>query len=170
MQDGRHGGRPAAGAALLPPPAGASGLRGTGSGTGSVTSASWGVTASVTSMTFTNDTDQTSDATNTGTVALVAESFAVTVSKPLFGAPSFVVYECARAWTPGHLCPGGSATRVGGTLSTGTATITASTALAVGGVVYLQVEPTGVLFPTKVTIATLVTAPTQLRAGTTTNQ
>ncbi len=151
------------GSALLPPMAGASGIEGRTVGIESVTSATWGVTASVTSMTFTTANDQTSNVTNTGNVALVAESFSVTVSKPTRGTSRFRVYECATPWVA-NLCAGGAGTQVGGTLASNTTTIiTASVALAVSGVLYLQVEPTRVSASTTVTLATSVTAPTQVR-------
>ncbi len=158
------------GVALLPPVAGATGLGGKAVGTESVTSASWGVTASVTSMTFTANTDQTSNVTNTGNVALVGESFSVTVAKPASGTPTFKVYECTTAWVS-NKCSGGVGTQVGGTLAANsTATVTASVTLVVSGILYLQVEPATVTASTKVTISTLVTAPTQVRAAVKNNQ
>ena len=83
------------GVALVPPLAGAAGLGGKSTGNESVTSATWGVTASVTTMTFTTNTYQTSTVTNNGTVALVAESYSVTVSNPSSGSPTFKVFQCA---------------------------------------------------------------------------
>lgn len=158
------------GSALLPPLAGATGVRGRTVGAESVTSASWGVTASVASMTFTSRTDQTSTVTNTGNVPLVAESFSVQVSKPTRGAPRFRVFECATPWVANR-CSGGTGTQVGGTLASNTTTtITAAVALAVGGVFYLQVQPAGAPASSTVTITTLVTAPTQVRAPVRTNQ
>jgi hypothetical protein len=41
---------------------------------------------------------------------------------------------------------------------------------AVGGKIYLQIEPTGVTASTTVTLGTSVTSPTQLRAAVKTNQ
>jgi hypothetical protein len=150
--------------------AGAAGIGGKAAAAESVTSASWGVTASVTSMTFTTATDQTSNATNTGTVALTAESFSVQVSTPTRGAPTFKVFECTSAWVANR-CAGGAGTQVGGTLARGTTTtVTAAVALNPAAVLYLQVEPTGVIASTTVTITTLVTAPTQVRAAVKTNQ
>jgi len=160
------------GVATAPAIAGAAGLKGAGAsvGTESVTSASWGVTASLTTMTFTGNTDQTTNVTNTGTVALVAESYSVTVSNPA-GSPTFKVFQCAVAWVSTK-CSGGAGTQVGtGSLAkNSTTTITSSTAMAVGGVLYLQVEPTGVTASTVVTISTKITAPTQVRAAVKTNQ
>ena len=158
------------GVAIVPPLAGAAGLRGTAVGNESVTSASWGVTASVTTMTFTTTADQTSTVTNNGTVALVAESYSVTVSNPTGGSPTFKVFQCAVAWS-GNLCSGTAGTQVGGTLAkNSTTTITSTTAMAVSGLLYLQVEPTGVTASTVVTISTKIAAPSQLRAAVKTNQ
>jgi hypothetical protein len=172
----RHASRTAAlaavllcGVAAVPPIAGAAGLKGTAAGTESVTAATWGVTASVTTMTFTTNTNQTSTVTNNGTVALVAESYSVTVSNPA-GAPTFKVFQCAVAWVS-NKCSGGAGTQVGGTLAkNSTTTITSTTAMAVGGLLYLQVEPATVTASTVVTISTRIAAPTQLRAAVKTNQ
>ena len=159
------------GVALLPPVAGASGLGGRASRTESVSTATWGATASVTSMGFNTNTSQTTNVTNTGTVGLTAQSFVVTVTRPFLFAPTFQVFACTVPWVGGS-CSGGSGTQIGGTLSSGTTTtITASTALAVGATTYLQIEPAGVfLFTTTVTISPEVTAPTQVRAALRTNQ
>jgi hypothetical protein len=173
----RNAGRTAAlaavllcGVALVPPIAGAAGLGGTAVGNESVTAAKWGVTASVTTMTFTTTADQTSTVTNNGTVALVAESYSVTVSNPTGGSPTFKVFQCAVAWS-GNLCSGTAGTQVGGTLAkNSTTTITSTTAMAVSGLLYLQVEPTGVTASTVVTISTKIAAPSQLRAAVKTNQ
>ena len=173
----RNAGRTAAlaavllcGVALVPPIAGAAGLGGKTVGNESVTSAKWGVTASVTTMTFTTNTFQTSTVTNNGTVALVAESYSVTVSNPTSVSPTFKVFQCAVAWSS-NLCSGGAGTQVGGTLAkNSTTTITSTTAMAVSGLLYLQVEPTGVTASTVVTISTKIAAPTQLRAAVKTNQ
>jgi hypothetical protein len=159
------------GVALLPPPAGAAGIGGRASRTESVSTASWGATASVTSMGFDTNTSQTTNVTNTGTVALTAQSFVVTVTKPFIFAPTFQVFACAVPWS-GGTCSGGAGTQIGGTLDAGTTTtITTTTALSVGAVSYLQVEPAGVfLFTTTVTISPEVTAPAQVRAALKTNQ
>ncbi len=158
------------GVALVPPLAGAAGMGGKTTGSESVTAAKWGVTASVTSMTFTSSTDQTSNVTNSGTVALAAQSYSVTVSKPIIFSPTFKIFECAVAWVSGT-CSGGAGTQIGGTIpSNATTLITSTTAMAVGAVVYLQVEPTLVFFSTTVTISTQVAAPSQVRAAVVTNQ
>lgn len=158
------------GVVLLPPFAGASGVKGAVAQTESVAAASWGATASVTSMTFTTSTFQTSNVTNTGTVALVAESYLVTISKPASGTPTFKVFTCAVAWVSTK-CSGGSGTQVGGTLaSNSSTTITLTAALAVGTVEYLQIEPTSVVASTVVTISPRVAAPSQVRVGVATNQ
>ena len=158
------------GVALLPPIAGASGLGGRAQGTEAVTSASWGATASVTSMTFTTNTFRTSNVTNTGNVALVAESFVVTISKPLVGAPTFKVFRCTVPWVATK-CSGGAGTRIGGTLAANsTTTITSALALAVGAIEYLQIEPATVTSSTTVTLSPRIAAPGQLRAAVHTNQ
>src|SRR5665213_2992896 len=158
------------GVVLLPPIAGASGLGARAQGTEAVTSANWGATASVTSMTFTSNTFQTSNVTNTGNVALVAESFIVTISKPLFGAPTFKVFRCTVPWVT-NKCSGGAGTQIGGTLAANsTTTITSALALAVGAVEYLQVEPATVFVSTTVTLSPHIVAPSQLRAAVHTNQ
>jgi hypothetical protein len=60
---------------------------------------------------------------------------------------------------------------VGGTLSkNSTTTITSTTAMAVSGLLYLQVEPATVTASTVVTISTKIAAPSQLRAAVKTNQ
>lgn len=159
------------GVALLPPVASAAGLGGRVTGTEAMTAGSWGATASVTSMSFNTNTAQTSTVTNTGSIALSAQSYVVTITKPPIFTPTFQVFECAVPWVTGT-CSGGAGTQIGGTLTAGTTTtITATTALAAGAAVYLQVEPTGVfLFTTTVTLASHVTSPAQLRAGVKTNQ
>jgi hypothetical protein len=158
------------GVVLLPPLAGASGVGGTAAATEAVASATWGVTASVTSMAFTSSTFQTSNASNTGNVALIAESYSITVSKPASGTPTFKVFRCAVPWVS-TLCSGGAGTQVGGTLAANTTTtITSSTAMAVAGVYYLQVEPAGVTVVDTVTISPRITGPSQIRAAVKTNQ
>ena len=64
------------GVALVPPVAGAVPIRGVAVGSESVTSGTWGVRASVTTMTFTNNTYQTSNATNTGTTVTLTGTIA----------------------------------------------------------------------------------------------
>jgi hypothetical protein len=158
------------GVALLPPVASAAGVGGRTTGTESATAGSWGATASVTSMAFNTNTDQTSTVTNTGSIALSAQSYVVTITKPIIFAPTFQIFECAVPWVT-NTCSGGAGTQIGGTLASGsTTTITSTTALAAGAAVYLQVEPAGVLFfTTTVTLTSQVTSPAQLRAGIKTN-
>lgn len=154
----------------LPAVAGAAGLRARATGTSSVSAENWGVAASVTSMTFTTNAVQTSTVTNTGTVALSAHSYSVTVSKPKGRPPTFTIYRCSVAWVA-STCPGGTATQIGGTLSASSTTIlTSVTALAPGASIYLEVRPSGVQRPTTVTIAPQVTSPSQLRAPVRTDQ
>ncbi len=158
------------GVALAPRMAGASGFGGRVDGTESVTAGSWGATASVTSMVFTSNAFKTSVITNSGTVALSAESYSVTVSKPASGAPTIKVFQCSTAWVS-NLCLGGPGTQVGGTLAANsTTTVTSSTALAASATLYLQVQPTAVTASTTVTLSPRVTSPTQLRASVKTNQ
>lgn len=157
------------GVALLPSIADASSVGGRTIGTESVASAVWGMTASVTSMTFTANTSQLSEVTNNGNVPLVAESFVVTVPKSP-GNPSFTVFLCPVPWVS-TTCSGGPGTQVGGTLTkNSTSTITTSTALAVGGIAHLQVRPTAVAFSITVTLIPQITSPGQVRAAVATNQ
>jgi len=158
------------GVVLLPPIAGASGLGARAQGTEAVTSANWGATASVTSMTFTSNTFRTSNVTNTGIVALVAESFVVTISKPLIGAPTFKVFRCTVPWAA-NKCFSGAGTQIGATLvANSTTTITSARALAVDAVEYLQVEPATATASTTVTLSPQIAAPSQVRAAVHTNQ
>jgi hypothetical protein len=121
-------------------------------------------------MVFTTTADQTSTVTNTGSIALSAESFSVTVSLPAAGRSRFNLFECAVAWVGGN-CSGGAGTQLGGTLMYNTTTVvTSTTAVAVGGAIYLQVEPIRVRSSTTVTITSEVTSPSQLRAAIKTNQ
>ena len=154
----------------IPISAGAASNKGSGKGTEAITSGTWAATAATTSMTFTTNTDQTSKVTNTGTIALSAISYKVTVSKPASGSPTFKVFACAVAWVS-NLCSGGAGTQAGGTLAKNSTTTVSSTVLpAVGGAVYLQVEPATVTSSTTVTLGTSITGPTQLRAAVKTNQ
>ena len=158
------------GVALLPPIASASGLGAHAKGSESVTAGTWGTTESVSTMTFTGETDQTSTVTNSGSIALSAESFSVTISRPTFFLSLFTIYECAVPWV-GNECSGGAGTQLGGTLESNSTTVVTSTAaLAVGSSLYLQVEPELVFTSTTVTFSSEVTSPTQLRAAIKTNQ
>jgi len=161
----------ALGVGLVPPIASAAGLGGRATGGGAVATGTWGATASVTSMTFTSNTAQTTTVANTGSVALGAESYSVTLTKPFFFTPTVSLFECPVPWERGA-CPGGTGTRIGGTLvAPTTTTITSTTPLAVGSSTYLQVEPTGVFFlPMTVTLTPEVTSPAQLRAPIRTNR
>ena len=161
----------ALGVGVLPSIASAAGLAGRTTGTGSVTTGTWGVTAAVTSMSFNTNTAQSTAVTNTGTVASSAESFVVTVSKPFFFTPTMTVFECPVAWV-GTTCSGGPGTPVGGTLTAGTTTtVTSTTGLAPGASFYLEVVPAGVfILTTTVTLTPEVTSPGQLRPPVRTNQ
>ncbi len=157
------------GVGLVPSIASAAGIGGAATGTEAVTVGTWGATASVTSMTFTTNTDQTSVVTNTGSIALSAQSYVVTISRPAGRLPRFRVYECAVPWV-GTSCSGGTGTPVGGVLpSNATTTITSTTALAAAGSVYLLVRPIRVSRATTVTLTPQVTSPSQLRAAVQTN-
>jgi hypothetical protein len=158
------------GVGLAPAIASAAGTRGTATGAESVSVGTWGVTAATTSMVFTSNTFRTSSVTNTGTIALTAESYAVTVSKPASGTPTVKIFQCAVAWVSTR-CSGGTGTQVGGTLaSNSTTTVTSSTALAPGATDFLQIRPASVTSSTTVTLSPKVTSPTQLRAAVKTTQ
>ena len=158
------------GVGLVPPIASAAGLGGKATGNESVTAGTWGATASVTTMTFTSNTFQTSTVTNSGSIALSAQSYSVTVSNPVSGSPTIKVFQCAVAWVATK-CSGTAGTQVGTTLAkNSTTTITSTTALAAAASVFLQVEPVGVTSSTTVTISPRVTSPTQLRAAVKTSQ
>jgi hypothetical protein len=121
-------------------------------------------------MVFTTRTDQTSTVTNAGSIALTAESFSVTISTPTTGRSRFTLFECAVAWVT-NTCSGGAGTQLGGTMTSGSTTVVTSTAaLAVGGAIYLQAEPSRIRSSTTVTITSEVTSPSQLRAAIKTNQ
>jgi len=158
------------GVALLPPIASAAGLGARATGTELVSAGKWGTTASVTSMVFTNRTFQTSTVTNAGTIALSAESYSITISRPAIGTSRITLFECAVAWVA-TTCSGGAGTQIGGTMNSNTTTVvTSATALPVAGATYLQVEPTRVISSTTFTISPLVTSPAQLRAAVKTNR
>jgi hypothetical protein len=150
--------------------AGATNNRGWARGTEAVSSGTWAATIATPSMTFTTNSYQTSTVTNTGTVALSAISYKVTVSTPTSGSPTFKVFICSVAWAS-SLCSGGAGTQVGSTFSKNSSTTVSSTVVpAVGGTVYLQIEPTGVTSATTVTLSASVASPTQLRAAVKANQ
>jgi hypothetical protein len=139
-------------------------------GSGSVTAGSWAATAGTPTMTFTSTTDQTSTVTNTGSVALSAIGYKVTVSTPSSGSPTFRLFACTVAWVS-TTCSGGAGTQVGGTFAKGsTTTVSSAVVPPLGGSVYLQVEPAAVTSSVTVTLGTSVTAPTQLRTAVKTNQ
>jgi hypothetical protein len=154
----------------VPTTAGAIAGKGTAQKSESVVSGSWAAKAGTTSMTFTTTTDQTSTITNTGTVALGAISYKVTISNPTSGSPTFTVFACTVAWSSAK-CSGGTGTQVGGTLAKNSTTTVSSTVVpAIGESVYLQMEPAGVTSSMTVTLGTSITSPTQLRAAVKTNQ
>jgi hypothetical protein len=150
--------------------AGAAGGKGTAHGAELVTTGTWAAVASTTSLTFTTNTYQTSTITNTGTIALSGISYKVTVSNPASGSPTFKVFACTSAWVS-NLCSGGAGTQAGGTLAKNSTTTVSSTVVpAVGGKVYLQIEPASVTSSVSVTLGTSITSPSQLRSGIKTNQ
>jgi len=159
------------GVGVVPTIAHAAGIGGRATGSEAVTVGTWGLTAATTSMSFTTNTAQTTTATNTGSIALSAESYVVTVSKPFFFTPTMTVHECPVAWVSGA-CSGGTGTQIGGTLTAGTTTtITTTTSLGVGASLYLEVVPAGVfILTTTVTLTPEVTSPAQLRAPVRTMQ
>lgn len=139
---------------------------GTGIGTETVASGSWGATLSATAFTFTSRTDQNATVTNSGSLALTGISYQVTIGKA--AGERFALYVCTTAWVATR-CGGGSGTQVGGTLSTGTTTTVTSTVVPpLAGHVYLQLEPSGPARTVTVTMATEITS-SQLRATVTTN-
>lgn len=153
-----------------PVDAGAATNKSTATGSEAMASGTWAATAATTSMTFTTNTDQTSTITNTGTIALSAISYKATISNPASGSPTFKVFACAVAWVS-NLCSGGTGTQAGGTLSKNSTTTVSSTVVpAIGGHVYLQVEPASVTSSVTVTLGTSITSSTQLRAALKTNQ
>jgi len=153
-----------------PTTAGAASDKGIATGSEVMTSGTWAAVAATTSMTFTTNANRTSTISNTGTIALSAISYKVTVSNPASGSPTFKVFACAVAWVS-NLCSGGAGTQAGGTLAKNSTTTVSSTVVpAVGGAVYLQVEPASVTSSVTVTLGTSITSPTQLRAAVKTNQ
>ena len=164
----------AAGLAVLTPAAASTMAGGVASGvaTGAeaISTGTWMATASVTSMTFTANTDQLSTVSNTGTIALSAISYKVTVSNPASGTPTFTLATCAVAWVSGK-CSGGAGTQVGGTLAkNSTTTVTSTQVPPLNGAVYLEVQPAAVTASVTVTLGTSITSPAQLRTGVKTSQ
>jgi hypothetical protein len=159
------------GVGLVPSPAAAARIGGRTTGAESISSATWGATASTTSMTFTSRRSQYSTVTNSGVVALVAESFLVTVSTSGPPTPTFTILACTSAWA-GRRCNGGTGTQIGGTFATGTSTtVSAAFPVAVGGSIYLGVRPAmGGIQATTITVMPEVTAPSQVQAPVKTNQ
>ncbi len=155
-------------------PAGATGAAGKANasvdGSESVTSGTWGAKATASVLTFTTNVAQTSTVANTGTVALSAVGYTVTISNPASGSPSFTIFACATAWSGGK-CSGGTGTKVGTTYAKNTTTPVTSTVVpAVGGSVYLQATPSGVTSSVSMTLVTTITSAGQLRAPVVTNQ
>ncbi len=159
-------------AAVVPAGAAAAGSvhHASAGGTEAVTSGVWAATAAPASLTFTDDTPQTSMVTNTGTVSLTGIGYDVTVSNPASGTPSFDVYVCPVAWS-GGTCSGGAGTPVGGTFVSGSSTSVSSGVVpALGGHVYLEAVPSSVTSSVTVTLGTSIDPATQLRAPQVTNQ
>jgi len=143
---------------------------GVATGAEAISTGTWMATASVTSMTFTANTDQLSTVSNTGTIALSAISYKVTVSNPASGTPTFTLATCAVAWVSGK-CSGGAGTQVGGTLAkNSTTTVTSTQVPPLNGAVYLEVQPAAVTASVTVTLGTSITSPAQLRTGVKTSQ
>jgi hypothetical protein len=107
---------------------------------------------------------------NTGTIALTAISYKVTISNPVSGLPTFTLFVCPVAWS-GGLCSGGTGTQIGTTYAKNS-TITVSSAVvpAIGGHVYLQATSSGVTSSVTMTLGTSISSATQLRAAIKTNQ
>ena len=157
-------------ALTVPSTAGATSTRGITGGNEAVSSGTWAATAATTAMTFTTNTDQTSTVANTGTIALSAISYKVTISNPTSGSPTFKIFACAVAWVS-NKCSGGAGTQAGGTLAKNSTTTVSSTVVPpLSGHAYLQVEPASITSTVTVTLATLILSPSQLRAAIKTNQ
>jgi hypothetical protein len=139
-------------------------------GTESVTTGKWLATVSPTTLTFTTNTAQTSTVANTGTIALTAISYKVTVSNPVSGSPIFTLFVCPVAWS-GGLCSGGTGTQVGTTYAKNSIiTVSSAVVPAIGGNVFLQATPVGVTSSVTLTLGTSVSSATQVRAAIKTNQ
>ncbi len=176
---GRRAGTAAASAAavmlsafLAPASAGALAFRGQATATESVTTGTWGATATPTTLQWTLGSNAAADSTvaNTGTIAVSALSYQVTVSTGL-GISHFKIAACAVAWV-GTKCGGRAGTRIGTNYATGsTTTVTSPLVPPLGGDVYLLVTPTGTAVTTvTVTLAVSVAGTTQTRARAITNQ
>jgi hypothetical protein len=138
--------------------------------TESVTSGKWLATVSPTTLTFTTNTAQTSTVANTGTIALTAISYKVTISNPATGSPTFTLFVCPVAWS-GGTCSGGTGTQIGTTYAhNSTVTVSSAVVPAVGGNAFLQATPAGVTSSVSMTLGTSISSATQLRAAIKTNQ
>ena len=157
-------------ALTVPSTAGATSTRGITGGNEAVSSGTWAAMAATTAMTFTTNTDQTSTVANTGTIALSAISYKVTISNPTSGLSHLqdlrlrgglgvqqVQWRCGNAgrWNPGQELDHH------GELDGGAAAQRHA---------YLQVEPASITSTVTVTLATLILSPSQLRAAIKTNQ
>jgi len=158
---------------LTPDGAGAQPNRGAVQSTETVTSGTWGASASPTAWTWTSGgaSRQTTVVTSTGSIALTQVTYQVTISAGP-GATTFTLEACARPWNGGGHCPSGGATSIGGTYAIGSITTVGSSFVpALGGVIYLQATASGAVTTTiTMTLQLSVTSPSQLRAGIITSQ
>jgi hypothetical protein len=166
-------------ATMLAVSTGASGsslVKGKTTGTEQLTSSAFGASAGPTSFTWNLiGGSQTSTVSNTGTVALSAITYTVTVSSGI-GLTTFTLAVCTVAWS-GGLCGGGAGTAIGGTYAIGSTThVNSSVVPPVGGDVYLKATASGVTVTSiTMSLSLAVTgsstpASTQVRAAVTTNQ
>ena len=165
--------------AVLVVAAGASGsslVQGQTRGSEGVTASSWGASSSP--MSFTWDLvggSQYATVSNTGTVALGAVTYTVTVSAGL-GLTTFTLAVCTVAWS-GGLCSGGTGTAIGGPYSINSSTpATSAVVPPVGGDVYLEATASGVTVTSiTMTLTLAVTGSStpssdQVRAASTTDR
>jgi len=156
---------------LAPASAGALTGRGQATAAETVTTGTWGAAATPTTLQWTlgGRSAEVSTVTDTGTIALTALSYKVTVSTGL-GINRFRIAVCPVAWV-GTTCSG-AAKRIGTSYAPGsTTTVTSTVVPPLGGDVYLRVAPNGTDVTTiTVTLAVSVAGTTQTRAGAITNQ
>jgi len=147
--------------------------RGVGSGAETVSSGTWGASASPATPTWTTGQGgrKLSTETNTGTLALSALTYKVTISSGS-GTTTFTLAACPVAWDGGGNCPGGGSTTIGGTYTIGSTTTVSSTDVPnVGGALYLKATASNnVTSAITMTLQLSVTSPSQLRAPVVTNQ
>lgn len=158
---------------LMPGDAGALPNRGATQGPETVTTGTWGATASPATLTWAvaGSRRQTTTVTNTGTVALTQLTYKVTMSSGV-GTATFRLAACANVWTAGGTCPGGGATAIGGTYAIGSVTTVMSSFVpAVGGAIHVKATASRAVTATiSMTLQISVASNTQLRARIVSNQ